>query len=256
MSKKLLTCLGLALLIWSCKTVPVLATKKPVENVDLEGLTNAIKAQHPEFKNLRARIRATYEDPKQKQQVVLQLRMNNQKNIWMSATMLVPIAKILIQPGQVSFYEKFQKRYFKGDFAFINSLFDTALGFGDIQNLLTGKALLDPNKGRWKQIANPDYYLLAPSFDTGGLQPVLFYDPESFLLKEQRILIPGTVKTLTVRYKQHQRVEGESIPTIIELSYFDGKALSRVELEFTRVDFPESLTVPFEIPSGYSPIAF
>lgn len=236
--------------------MPVLATKKPVENVDLEGLTNAIKAQHPEFKNLRARIRATYEDPKQKQQVVLQLRMNNQKNIWMSATMLVPIAKILIQPGQVSFYEKFQKRYFKGDFAFINSLFDTALGFGDIQNLLTGKALLDPNKGRWKQIANPDYYLLAPSFDTGGLQPVLFYDPESFLLKEQRILIPGTVKTLTVRYKQHQRVEGESIPTIIELSYFDGKALSRVELEFTRVDFPESLTVPFEIPSGYSPIAF
>ena len=40
--------------------------------------------------------------------------MEKDKSIWMSGNMLVPIAKILITPKKVSFYEKFQRTFLKG----------------------------------------------------------------------------------------------------------------------------------------------
>lgn len=241
-------------LVAACKTVPVLPTKAPIEKVDVMELKKEINSRQPKINFLRARIRATYDDQKQKQQVILQLRMQDQKSIWMSATMLVPIAKLLLKPDEVAFYEKFQKRYFQGDYKFINSLFNTQFGYKDIQNLLLGNPILDLNKGRWNQISNPDYYLLMPEMGKNNLRPVFFFDPETFLLKEQRVVIPGSSKTLSIKYLNHQRVQGENIPLTTEVSFFDGKKLIRILLEFTRVDFPERLSLPFDIPEGYKKI--
>lgn len=254
MIKKTVQLFTLISLFAACKTVPVLPTKAPVANVDLAGLAKEISAQQPTITNLRARIRATYDDQKNRQQVILQLRMNNQKSIWMSATMLVPIAKLLLKPNEVAFYEKFQKRYFEGDYALINSLFDTDFGYDDIKNLLLGNPLLDPSKGRWQQISNPDYYLLMPKLTKSNLRPVFFFDPESFLLKEQRVVLPGSSKTLSIKYLDHQRVQGKNFPLSVEISFFDGKKLTKLLLEYTRVDLPSNLNTPFDIPKGYKKI--
>ena len=87
-----------------------------------------------------------------------------------------------------------------------------------------------------------------------GITPTLFYDPTTFLLKEQRLLIPGTSRTLTIKYLNHSRINGETLPQNIEISLFDGKNFQRLDLEFTRTDFPNALNFPFEIPEGYSKI--
>lgn len=254
MIKRLLLLLFLVSLVTACKSIPVLPTKSPVEKVDVIGLAKEINAKQPKINFLRARIRATYDDQKKRQQVILQMRMQDQKSIWMSATMLVPIAKLLLTPNEVAFYEKFQKRFFKGDYEFINSLFNTEFGYNDIQNLLLGNPLLDPAKGRWKQISNPDYYLLTPELGKNSLRPIFFFDPESFLLKEQRVVIPGSAKTLSVKYLDHQRIQGQNIPLTVEISFFDGNQLTKLLLEYTRVDFPGGFTIPFDIPKGYKKI--
>ena len=223
MIKRLLLLLFFVSLIVACKPVPVLPTKAPVEKVDVMGLAKEINAKQPKINFLRARIRATYDDQKKRQQVILQMRMQDQKSIWMSATMLVPIAKLLLTPN-------------------------------DIQNLLLGNPLLDPAKGRWKQISNPDYYLLTPELGKNSLRPIFFFDPESFLLKEQRVVIPGSAKTLSVKYLDHQRIQGQNIPLTVEISFFDGNQLTKLLLEYTRVDFPGGFTIPFDIPKGYKKI--
>lgn len=254
MLKKTLLVLILVAGVTACKTVPVLPKKAPIEKVDIEGLAKEINAKQPQINNLRARIRATYDDQKTKQQVIVQLRMNHQKSIWLSATMLVPIAKMLLKPDEVTFYEKFQKRYFDGDYSLINTMFNTDFGYKDIQNLLLGNPLLDPGKGRWTQISNPDYYLLIPDLGKSAVRPVFFFDPESFLLKEQRVVIPQSSKTLSVKYLDHQRIQGNNLPLTIEISYFDGKNKSKLVLDYTRIDLPEKLSAPFEIPKGYKKI--
>ena len=106
--------------IISCKTVNVLPTRTPIKNVELEALAQKIKANYPKINKLRSRIKAVYNDGKREQQIIVQLRMETKKVIWLSATMLIPIAKLKVTPNEIYFYEKFQKTYFQGNFNQIN----------------------------------------------------------------------------------------------------------------------------------------
>ena len=170
--------------------------------------------------------------------------------------MLIPIGKLMITPQEVSFYEKFQKTFFQGNFDLINTPYNTDFDYSDIENLFLGKPFLDPSEGRWKQISNPQYYILIPQGNRTGLTPTLFFDPVSFLLKEQRFILPGTSYNLTIKYLRHIKIDGVSLPSLIEITLFDGTVSQRLELEFSRTDFTEGLTFPFEIPQGYSKIEF
>ena len=239
-----------------CKSVVVLPTNTPVKNVDVNALASKIKGNYPKVNRLRSRIRAVYDDGKRQQQIIVQLRMEAQKKVWMSALMVIPIAKLMVTKEGVSFYEKFQKNYFRGDFELINAPFNTSFTYDDIENLLLGKPFLDPTLGKWKQISNPQYYILIPQGRKSGLQPTLFFDPTTFLLKEQRFLISGSFQSLTVRYINHQRIQGEFIPQEIEISLSDGKELLKINLEFTRTDLPGTISFPFEIPQGYKQLSF
>lgn len=239
-----------------CKTVAILPTKTPVKNVDITALATKIKSNYPKVNRMSSRIRVVYDNGKNKQQVIVQLRLESQKNIWMSASMIVPIAKLLITPEKVSFYEKFQKNYYEGEIEWINNILDLSLTFADVENLLLGKPFLDVGSGRWKQVSNPQYYILLPQGKPGGIQPTLFFDPATFLLKEQRMAIPGSGKNISIRYLNHTRIEGETLPQNVEITLLENEQTRQVVLEFSRTDFPLSLTFPFEIPEGYKRLEF
>lgn len=246
----------MCLVFIGCKSVAVLPTNTPVKNVDIEALALKIKSNYPKVNKVRSRIKATYNDGAREQQLVIQFRMEEKKKLWLSATMLIPIAKLMITPQEVFFYEKFQKTFFQGNFDLINAPYNTDFDYSDIENLFLGKPFLDPSEGRWKQISNPQYYILIPQGNRTGLTPTLFFDPVSFLLKEQRFILPGTTYNLTIKYLRHIKIEGVSLPSLIEITLFDGTVSQRLELEFSRTDFTEGLTFPFEIPQGYSKIEF
>ena len=163
---------------------------------------------------------------------------------------------MLITQEEVSFFEKFQKTYFEGNFDLINAPFNTSFGYTDIENIFLGKPFLDPGVGKWKQISNPKYYILIPQGNRSGLQPTLFFDPVSFLLKEQRVIIPQNNYSITIKYLQHLRIEGKSVPSLIEIILFDGNERKALKLEFTRTYLTEEINFPFEIPKGYSKIRF
>ena len=111
-------------------------TNTPIKNVDINALASKIKGNYPKVDRLRSRIRAVYDDGKRQQQIIVQLRMKAQKTVWMSASMVIHIAKIMVTKEGVSFYEKFQKNYFRGDFELINAPFNTSFTYDDIENLL------------------------------------------------------------------------------------------------------------------------
>jgi len=234
-----------------CKSTKLFPSDRPKKNIELASLINQLERVQPKISNLTARIKANYDDGKRKQQVIVQMRIASQKKIWMSATMLVPIAKLLVEPNQVSFYEKFQKTYFEGNFDILNAPLGTQLDFYQLEELLLGKPLLAIQKNNWKLISHPNDYVLVPKNKKSPLPITLFFDSNSFLLKEQRILVPGTAQTLTINYLNHIRVSGQYFPQKIALSLFDGNQLRRLELEYSRITLPQTLTFPFAIPKGY-----
>ena len=246
----------LLIVFQACKSIAILPTNSPIKNVNIEALASKIRSNYPKVNNVRSRIKATYNNGKRKQQIIVQFRMESKKKLWLSATMIIPIAKLLVTPNKVSFYEKFQKTYFEGNYDLINTPFNTNFVFSDLENIFLGKPFLNPDQGRWKQISNPQYYILIPQGKRLGIKPTLFFDPVSFLLKEQRFFVPGTNYNITIKYLRHIKIEGKSLPSLIKITFFDGNQSQTLELEFNRIDFIENLNFPFEIPNGYSKIKF
>ena len=241
-------------LMTGCKSVRVLPNKAPVKRVELKALTAEILKAEENISTFRARIKAEYNDQKRKQSVNVNFRLEDNKTFWMSANMLIPIAKVLITPEEVQFYEKFQKTYYKGDIAFINQQLGTSFSFNDLQNIFLGYPISDFRNEKLERISHPQYYVLSPKTKALRFRPTYFYDPVNFRLKEQRFLVAVSGQSLSIKYTQYQQVEGKLVPKKIEVSTFDGTNFLQISLDYLRVDFPKKLTFPFSIPVGYKKI--
>ena len=244
----------LVLLFAACKSPVVPYSRYPIKDIEIKELTKSIGKNQLDYKKFRSRVKTTYDNGKRKQNIIINLRVEKSKSIWMSATMIVPIAKLLVTPNRVYFYEKFQKTFFEGDVSFINQQFDTSFEFKDLQNLLMGLPLTDINRGRWESISHPKYYILTPKSDKLQLRPTFFFDPNNFLLIEQRFIVSNTQQSFTIKYLNHQKLEGQFVPGEVQISLFDGSVLTRINLEYTRPDFPDQLSIPFNVPKDYQPI--
>jgi len=242
------------LVFTACKSPILSPSRIPMKNIETNHLAKSIAKNQLDYKKFRSRVKTTYDDGKRKQQIIINLRVEKSKFIWMSANMIVPIAKLLVTPDKVSFYEKFQKTFFEGDVSFINQQFNTSFEFKDLQNLLMGLPLTDINRGRWETISHPKYYILTPKSNKLRFRPTFFFDPNNFLLLEQRFTVPGTQQNITIKYFNHQKLDGEFVPGEVQISLFDGRNLKRINLEYTRADFPDRITIPFDIPLDYQPI--
>ena len=245
---------GSIALLTACKSVRVLPNKAPVKRVDLKVLTAEIAKAEENINTFRARIKAVYNDQKRKQQVNVNFRLDNGKTFWMSANMLIPIAKLLVTPEEVQFYEKFQKTYYKGNIDFLNQQLGSNFTFQDLQNIFLGNPVTDLRKVKVERISHPRYYVLTPKEKGQRFRPTYFFDPVNFRLVEQRFLVAGTAQSLSIKYTNNQQLEGKIVPKNIEISTFDGNNFLQLSLEYLRVDFPKNLTTPFSIPSGYKKI--
>lgn len=242
------------LAVCSCKSLTVLPSKKPIESIKVKRLIENLEKSEVKIISFRARIKATFISQKIKQSLIINLRLKNDKFLWMSANILVPVAKILMTKEKVFFYEKFQKKYYEGEYQLLNSILGTSFGLEDIQNIFVGNPIDNLNKVKLKRIDNPEYYVLINN-SSKNFRTTYFFDTENFRIREQRfLLLDNENSILSVKYPLYQKIDGKIIPKKIQISSFvNGKYVSII-LELTRVDYPKELSIPFKVPEGYSKI--
>ena len=237
--------------LYGCKSITVLPTNKPISNVNINALIDKINTNTLNFKNFKSRIRVIYDDGKKKEQIIVQMRVKSDEIIWLSATMLVPIAKAIISKDKLRFYERFQKTYYDGRITAINSILKTKINYNKLENLLLGKSFVDLNNNSWKQISNSKNYILISKGRNNIFNPTLFFNPVNFLLEEQRIFLPEISEVLRIQYLNFINISDNNIPQTIKLSIVYEGILRSIEIDLSNINFPEKLNFPFEIPRGY-----
>ena len=237
-----------------CKSLTVLPSKKPIESIKIKRLIDNLEKSKGEINSFRARIKATFVNKKINQSLSMNLRIKEDKFLWMSANMLVPIAKLLMTKEKVFFYEKFQKKYYEGDYKFLNSVIGTSFSLQDVQNIFIGNPIDNMKKAKLKRIDNPKYYVLINT-SSEKYRSTFFFDTENFRIREQRLLLLGNGNNiLNIKYPLYQKINGKTVPKKIQITSFIDGDFTSIILEFLRVDFPKELTIPFKIPEGYSKI--
>lgn len=206
-------------------------------------------------KTINARLKAVYTDTNNLQTVTIKLRLEKDKTIWMSGTMLgIPFAKIIITPTNVQFYEKLNKTFFVGDFTLLSDFLGTDVDFKIIQNLLIGQSILDLKEKKYSAKVQGNTYLLTPKKQEELFDILFWINPVNFKVNKQEVRQELEQKRLTVNYTEYQKIKDEVFPKTINITAVEKASRTFIDLEYKSVEFDRNLSFPFKIPQGYKEI--
>ena len=152
--KKSVSILIIAVAFASCKPKQAVVSEEVVLAGEAKSAKEVIAGHNAipkDFKTLYIKGDASYKDSKQSQNVSVEIRIKKDETILVSVRVLgITMAKALITPKSVSYYEKINGQYFEGNYAVLSRWLGTELDFKKVQNMLLGEALDDlfVKKGR------------------------------------------------------------------------------------------------------------
>lgn len=143
MKKLIVLFIGFTFIV-SCKTKQSVKEAAANESLVAAKIIEGHYENNKEFSTLNIRANAKYKDEKQSHSVTADIRIKKDEIIWINVKLLgFPVAKALITPDKVSYYEKINNTYFEGNFNLLSNWLGTELDFNKVQNLLIGNAIDD-----------------------------------------------------------------------------------------------------------------
>jgi len=247
--------LGLILLVFliSCKSKSVIAEAKATDALSSEKIITNHYNNNRDFKTLYIKASARYKDDKQSQSVTAEIKILKDEKILVSIRFLgITMAKALITPKEVKYYEKINSNYFEGDYTTLSKWLGTDLDFQKVQNMLIGQAMDDLKKGKYKtQIENTLYKL---DTKASGTEKAFYFEAANFLIKRQEIEQPAKNRMLHVSYPAHKEHSQMILPAELVIEAFSKEKKSTINIEYNTVTFNEELSFPYSTPEGYDKI--
>lgn len=244
--------IGLLFVIGCKATKNVASTGEVNKRLSSKQIIKEHAKNETNFKTLQSRVKVEYIQGEMEQSHSINLRMEKDKTIWLSATLGIVRAKIT--PEKVSFYNKLDNTYFDGDFSLISGLLGTDVDYEKIQNLLLGEALFDLASGNYKSDIHEKSYLLQPKRQSALMEIFLLLNPSHFKMDSQQIAQEFGNRFLQVDYKGYQEVDKQIIPEKVSVVALEGDYETVINMEFKSVSLDEDLRFPFRIPSGFEEI--
>jgi hypothetical protein len=245
----------LLLVFTSCRSSKNVVDGAAIEAISTKKIINNHYSNNFNQKTIDAKLNAKYSDKKTSVSITIKLRIEKDKTIWMSATKLgFPLAKVIITPTRVSYYEKLQGTYFDGDFSLLSKFLGTELDFEKVQNILLGQAILNLKKGDYNSKIEDRLYEIYPKKENELFGILFFMNPDNFKLNRQEIKNEEKKQLLSVSYSGYKKIKGEQFPENIDIRAIDHTNITTINITYNSVEFNEKLTFPFEIPNGYKEI--
>lgn len=236
----------------SCGTKKVAVLGK---DLSMEQVVEQHMEAAPDFKTLVGRVHVTYADKSTTQSISISIRMKKDSAIWLSAKLagILPLAKALITPEGVGYYEKINKTCFSGDFRLLGKWLGMELDFEKVQNLLTGQTIYDLDKENYS-LKNTKSGLQFQSESGVFLKKLFLLNPRTYKAKAQQLVKENQNQSLTVTYPEYQEIPKGFFPKKINLVAIQGKESVKIDIEYRSLEFDVPVSFPFEIPKGYEKV--
>lgn len=251
--KRIVLLVALTMLI-SCKTAkPAVAESAPVPVAEEAAakIINGHYAEKKEFSTLSIKASAKYKDENQSQSLTADIRIKKDEMIFVSIRFLgITMAKALITPTEVKYYEKLNSTYFEGDYAKLSQWLGTELDFKKVQNLLIGQALDDLRNGKYEESIEGKLYKLEGVADR-VTKKIFYFEPENYRIKKEEISQPAQRRSLEVNYPAYTDYGQMSLPARILLEAVQPKGKTNISIDYNSATFNERISFPYEVPEGY-----
>ncbi|MBF6607734.1 MAG: DUF4292 domain-containing protein [Flavobacterium sp.] len=243
----------LALAMASCKSAASVAEGEAGSAMSSSKIIAKHYANKREYRTMYIKATARYEDERQTQNVTADIRIIKDEAILVSIRFFgITMAKALITPSEVKYYEKINSEFFEGDFTTLSRWLGTDLDFYKVQNMLTGEALDNLNTSKLKSSVQDKMYKLES--DAAATNKAYYFEARNFLIKKQEIFQPAKNRGLTITYPGHQKHGEMLLPAAIQIDAVQDQGKTNININYTAVTINEEFTLPYSVPSGYEQI--
>jgi hypothetical protein len=241
----------------SCKSKAVLVDIKSPTNTDSIVTSEKIIRNHYnnkiDFSTLYIRASAKYKQEEDSQSVSAEVKIKKDAQILVSIRVLgITMAKALITPLEVKYYEKINGTYFEGDYQSLSQWLGTDLNFTKIQNMLLGKPIEDLTKGKYLYTKTDKFYKLNATESND--EKSFSFETEHFLLKKQEISQPEKERNFEANYPSFQEFASAILPSSLTINAFQKNVKTTIIIEYNSILFDEELNFPYSVPNGYDRI--
>ena len=258
----LLICFTSSMLLMSCKSKAILADAVVQESkevaVENEMTSKKIIQNHygnkSDFSTLYIKSSANYTDDKNSQTVSAEIKIKRNEKILISIRVLgMTMAKALITPNEVKYYEKINGTYFDGDYQKLSQWLGTDLNFSKVQNMLVGQPIDDLTKEKYNGMLSDNLYKISTFED--NIDKSFFFDIDRFLLKKQEFVQQEKERKIEVNYAGFQDFASAILPVGLLINAAQKKGATTISIEYNSVIFNEELSFPYSVPNGYERIS-
>lgn len=241
----------------SCKSKAVLVDTKAPKNTDSVVTSEKIIRNHYnnkiDFSTLYIRASAKYKHEDDSQSVSAEVKIKKDAQILVSIRVLgITMAKALITPLEVKYYEKIKGTYFEGDYESLSQWLGTDLDFTKIQNMLLGKPIDDLTKGKYLYTKTDKFYKL--NVIENSDEKSFSFEAEHFLLKKQEISQPEKERSFEANYPSFQEFASAIMPSSLTINAFQKNVKTTIIIDYNSILFNEELNFPYSVPNGYDRI--
>ena len=247
----------LVLALFSCKSKQKIIAPQPITAGITATVSNVIQNHYAlkrDFKTAYIKANVDYTDEKQSLSLSADIRIKKDEIILISVKMIgITMAKAIITPTQVRYYEKIGGKFFEGDYKTLSNLLGTDLDFQKAQNMLLGQAIDDLSKGNYSLSMEEGSPKLEEISNENFNKSYLF-DGNSFWLKRQEITQKTPERKLMVNYSNYNLYPECVLPGELLIFANQDNKTTNITIEYKNATFNEELTFPYSVPSGYKQI--
>jgi hypothetical protein len=244
--------LGIVLVVFivSCKSKAVLNEGSASDGMSSSKIIKNHYENINEFKTLYIKANAKYRDDNQSQNVTAEIKIKKDETILVIVRFLgITMAKALITPKEVKYYEKIGGTYFEGNYKSLSQWLGTDLDFSKVQNMLIGEAIDDMNKGSFTSSIVDKMYQLNTS--DGTTEKSFFFESERFLLKKQEIIQAKQERMFEVSYPNFQEYSKAVLPTSLSIQATQKSGKTNISIVYNSATFNEDISFSYNVPDGY-----
>lgn len=243
----------LLLFVLSCNsTKNVIASGKASNKLSAKQVIKQHQKNDADFKTMNARVKIELTQGEKSQGFTFSFRMEKDKVIWLSAP--IGMARMMITPEKVRFYNKLDNEYFDGDYKLLSDFVGIDLDFMKVQNMLLGQAIYNLKDEPYKVDVNENSYALQPKEQNALLELFYLINPSHFKMDSLQLYQQLKKRMLQVDYSSYQEVKKQILPQNIRVIATDDSDQVTVTMEFKSVSLDNEVRFPFKIPSGFKEI--
>ena len=231
-------------------TTPVVVPPKP--NVDVEAKLAPIRAQQVSFNTFSGKAKTNLNINSNDYDCTLNIRISNNKKIWVSITALlgIEVARAEITPDSIFVINRLQGVYLKKPFSFVYKYANKQVDYAMLQALLIGNAIPSAlNDSTQYEEINNNINL------SGSLQDIVYKVILGTDYKVTRTTLANQAQgqSLQLSYSNFMQAGSQKMPAQIAIASTAKNNNVQVNMHYIKTDFNQPQDYPFTIPDDYTP---